>query len=109
MFAKGSNWIPADALLERVTEEYLDRLLRSAAEANMNMLRVWGGGVSCGGRMRGRRRGRSRWMERVKGKDWDRKEKWQSGGNSLLFKSQKAVRFLKLRIFNGILTVCEFF
>jgi len=45
VFMKGSNWIPADVFPERVSAEYLERLLLSAAEANMNMLRVWGGGV----------------------------------------------------------------
>ncbi|GIY65432.1 beta-mannosidase [Caerostris extrusa] len=43
-FAKGSNWIPADSFQERITPEYIETLLRSAKEANMNMLRVWGGG-----------------------------------------------------------------
>ena len=42
---KGSNWIPADSFQERITEDYLRRLLTSAKKANMNMLRVWGGGV----------------------------------------------------------------
>ena len=45
IFIKGSNWIPADAFQERVTDDELERLLRSAQLANMNMLRVWGGGV----------------------------------------------------------------
>ena len=44
IFAKGANWIPADALPQRVTREVLDDLLTSATEAHMNMLRVWGGG-----------------------------------------------------------------
>jgi beta-mannosidase len=44
IFAKGANWIPADALPARQTRDKLDELLTSAAEANMNMLRVWGGG-----------------------------------------------------------------
>ena len=42
-FAKGSNWIPAHVLPERVTEEYIYDLLYSAKEAHMNMIRVWGG------------------------------------------------------------------
>lgn len=46
VFMKGSNWIPADNFQERISEDYVDDLLQSAAEANMNMLRVWGGGVS---------------------------------------------------------------
>ena len=45
VFLKGSNWIPADIFPERVTAVYLEQLLQSAAEANMNVLRVWGGGV----------------------------------------------------------------
>jgi beta-galactosidase/beta-glucuronidase len=45
VFIKGSNWIPSDAFQERVSDEKLERLLRSAQLANMNMLRVWGGGI----------------------------------------------------------------
>ncbi|MBS3980683.1 MAG: glycoside hydrolase family 2 protein [Rhodobacteraceae bacterium] len=44
VFAKGANWIPADALFGRITVEGLRALLQSAVDANMNMLRVWGGG-----------------------------------------------------------------
>ena len=44
-FAKGANWIPADVFQRRITEPGLRRLLDDAADANMNMLRVWGGGV----------------------------------------------------------------
>ncbi len=44
IFCKGANWIPADALPQRQTRERLDDLLTSAAEAHMNMIRVWGGG-----------------------------------------------------------------
>ncbi len=44
IFAKGANWIPADALPSRWTAERYADLLRSAAAANMNCLRVWGGG-----------------------------------------------------------------
>lgn len=43
-FAKGANWIPADALPSRWTKERMAGLLASAKEANMNCLRVWGGG-----------------------------------------------------------------
>ncbi|XP_072439843.1 beta-mannosidase isoform X1 [Chiloscyllium punctatum] len=45
VFLKGSNWIPADAFLDRVTFDVLENLLQSAVDANMNSLRVWGGGV----------------------------------------------------------------
>ncbi len=44
IFAKGTNWIPADALPAKITEERTRALLSSAVEANMNMIRVWGGG-----------------------------------------------------------------
>ncbi len=44
IFAKGANWIPADALPSRITRERMARLLGEAVVANMNMIRVWGGG-----------------------------------------------------------------
>ncbi|MCX5495949.1 glycoside hydrolase family 2 protein [Kaistia dalseonensis] len=44
IFAKGANWIPADALPARATPERTRALLSAAVEANMNMIRVWGGG-----------------------------------------------------------------
>ncbi len=43
-FAKGANWIPADAFANRVTPEKLRRYVADAAAVNMNMLRFWGGG-----------------------------------------------------------------
>ncbi|OWF41123.1 beta-mannosidase-like [Mizuhopecten yessoensis] len=45
IFFKGSNWIPADVFLDRVTPSYVNELLQAAADVNMNVLRVWGGGV----------------------------------------------------------------
>jgi beta-mannosidase len=44
VFAKGANWIPQDALASNVTPEATRDLLQSAVDANMNMIRVWGGG-----------------------------------------------------------------
>jgi beta-mannosidase len=44
-FAKGANWIPADAVLARLTYDEYWRPLNAAASVNMNMLRVWGGGI----------------------------------------------------------------
>ncbi len=44
IFCKGANWIPCDALPERQSEEKYRNLLCAAKKANMNMLRVWGGG-----------------------------------------------------------------
>jgi len=44
VFMKGANWIPADALPSAITPEVCRDLLQSAIDANMNMIRVWGGG-----------------------------------------------------------------
>lgn len=44
-FAKGANWIPADSFITRIDDEHYRRLLAGAAAANMNTLRVWGGGI----------------------------------------------------------------
>lgn len=45
MFAGGANWIPDDSLLERITPARYRERVAQAADANMNMLRVWGGGI----------------------------------------------------------------
>lgn len=45
VFAKGANWIPLDNLAGLATEERYRRLIDLSAEAHMNMLRVWGGGI----------------------------------------------------------------
>jgi beta-mannosidase len=45
VFAKGANYIPQDIFQDRVTPERYKRLLDDVAAANMNMLRVWGGGI----------------------------------------------------------------
>jgi beta-mannosidase len=45
VFAKGANYIPNDNFLPRVTKEKYEHIISSAAEANMNMIRVWGGGI----------------------------------------------------------------
>ena len=44
VFAKGSNWIPADSFPTRLSDEHLETLIRAAADTHQNMLRVWGGG-----------------------------------------------------------------
>ncbi|CAM9951840.1 unnamed protein product, partial [Scytosiphon promiscuus] len=44
VFARGSNYVPPDAWGQRVSERKRRWLLESAAAANMNMIRVWGGG-----------------------------------------------------------------
>ena len=45
IYAKGANWIPADSFLGRVSDERIQGLVGRAAEANMTMLRGWGGGL----------------------------------------------------------------
>ncbi len=45
IFAKGANWIPAHAFVAGLTRADYARDLVAAAQANMNMLRVWGGGI----------------------------------------------------------------
>ncbi len=45
IYCKGANWVPDDCFPHRVTaQRYRDRI-HQALGANMNMLRVWGGGV----------------------------------------------------------------
>jgi beta-mannosidase len=44
IFCRGANWIPADALFSLTSPEKTEDLLQSAVDANMNMIRVWGGG-----------------------------------------------------------------
>jgi len=44
IFCRGANWIPADALFSRTSEAKTEALLQSAVDANMNMIRIWGGG-----------------------------------------------------------------
>lgn len=45
IYAKGANWIPGDVFLPGLKKEDYRKMLLSAKDANMNMLRVWGGGV----------------------------------------------------------------
>ncbi|SEI51806.1 beta-mannosidase [Frateuria terrea] len=45
VFAKGANLIPFDSFPTRVGEAQMRQVLTSARDANMNMLRVWGGGT----------------------------------------------------------------
>jgi beta-mannosidase len=45
VFAKGANWIPLDALVSRFSSQRYDQLLQDCVEANMNMIRLWGGGL----------------------------------------------------------------
>ena len=44
-YMKGANYIPSDAFVTRMTKNDYRKMLMMAKDANMNMLRVWGGGV----------------------------------------------------------------
>ena len=46
LFAKGANWIPIDSFIPRGKKLSLyQKNLKYAKEANMNFIRVWGGGI----------------------------------------------------------------
>lgn len=45
VFMKGANYIPEDSFLPRVADSVSQKRIEDAVAANMNMLRVWGGGV----------------------------------------------------------------
>lgn len=45
VFCKGANWIPDDCFVTRIDETRYRERLQQAADSNMNMLRVWGGGL----------------------------------------------------------------
>jgi beta-mannosidase len=44
VFARGVNWIPNDTFVTRMTRERYAERLTQACDANINLLRVWGGG-----------------------------------------------------------------
>ena len=45
VFMKGANWIPADSFVTRVTTSATASCCSRRPTRNMNMLRVWGGGI----------------------------------------------------------------
>lgn len=45
VFMKGANYIPNDNFLPQVTHDEYQKVIADAVDANMNMLRVWGGGI----------------------------------------------------------------
>jgi beta-mannosidase len=45
VLVKGTNWIPDDHFLTRITAERVARRLDQALAGNVNLLRVWGGGI----------------------------------------------------------------
>ena len=42
VFAHGANWLPCDMRTSECTPEHYEYLIGSAADANMNFIRVWG-------------------------------------------------------------------
>ncbi len=45
VFSKGANYVPLDNFTPRITKEKYEQTILDAVNANMNMLRVWGGGI----------------------------------------------------------------
>ena len=45
VFAKGVDMVPLDNFLPRITKEKYEKHVLDAKDVNMNMIRVWGGGV----------------------------------------------------------------
>ncbi|MFJ5229103.1 glycoside hydrolase family 2 protein [Kitasatospora sp. NPDC088391] len=45
IFVRGANWIPDDTLVTRVTPDRYRHRLQQAADANLDLVRVWGGGI----------------------------------------------------------------
>lgn len=45
VFATGADCVPMDIFPSRTTDEHYRTLIKSAADAHINMLRVWGGGI----------------------------------------------------------------
>jgi beta-mannosidase len=45
VFMKGANIIPSETLTPSVSEETYRKMIRNSVDANMNMLRVWGGAI----------------------------------------------------------------
>lgn len=44
-YIRGVNWIPDDAFVHRITKDSLRVRLEQARDANINLIRVWGGGL----------------------------------------------------------------
>jgi beta-mannosidase len=48
VFMKGGDWVPADMIYSSVTKKRLEKLVDLAVAANLNILRIWGGGEFAG-------------------------------------------------------------
>ncbi|SMO32258.1 beta-mannosidase [Chryseobacterium rhizoplanae] len=45
LYIKGTNWIPGDSFSPRMSKEKYQKLIKDTKDANMNMIRIWGGGI----------------------------------------------------------------
>ena len=45
VFMKGANYIPPESFMPKMTYKKYENLIETAVKSNMNLLRVWGGGV----------------------------------------------------------------
>lgn len=45
VYMKGANYIPQNSFQNKVTNIHYEKLLSDVVDSNMNMLRVWGGGI----------------------------------------------------------------
>ena len=45
VYMKGANYIPQNSFQNNVTNQHYIKLISDTVDANMNMLRVWGGGI----------------------------------------------------------------
>ena len=45
VYLKGANFIPSEMFLPRLKKEDYRKIILAAKDANMNMLRIWGGGI----------------------------------------------------------------
>ena len=45
VFMKGANYIPNDIFPARVTDEMYRKVIHTSKTSNLNMLRIWGGGI----------------------------------------------------------------
>lgn len=45
VYMKGANYIPQNSFQNKVTDNHYKKLLSDVVDSNMNMLRIWGGGI----------------------------------------------------------------
>lgn len=45
VYMKGANYIPQNSFQNKVSDQHYEKILSDVVKSNMNMLRVWGGGI----------------------------------------------------------------